>query len=158
MPLIFSTTVATIFFYPLQLLVTQKLNIPGLELTSVLTALSFILNVTLVIFFSSFYSLLILKPKDLSENLTKMAYGVPGLKQGKETTQYLEQVISRLAFMGGVFLAFLAFFPFLLGNVFQFKLFSNLTSLIILIGVITDVSSQIRGYLVSQNYESFKNT
>ena len=50
------------------------------------------------------------------------------------------------------------FFPFLLGNVFQFKLFSNLTSLIILIGVITDVSSQIRGYLVAQNYESFKNS
>ena len=40
-----------------------------------------------------------------------MAYSIPGLKQGKETTQYLEQVISRLAFMGGIFLAFLSFFP-----------------------------------------------
>ena len=96
-----------------------------------------------------------LKPKDLSDNLTKMAYNVPGLKQGKETSQYLERVISRLAFMGGIFLAFLAFFPFLVGNLFQFNLFKNLTSLIILIGVITDVSSQIRGFLVSQNYESF---
>jgi preprotein translocase subunit SecY len=57
--------------------------------------------------------------------------------------------------MGGIFLAFLAFFPFLVGNLFQFNLFKNLTSLIILIGVITDVSSQIRGFLVSQNYESF---
>jgi preprotein translocase subunit SecY len=98
----------------------------------------------------------VLKPKDLSENLTKMAYNIPGLKQGKETTQYLEQVISRLAFMGGLFLAFLAFFPIVLANVFQFNIFKNLTSLIILIGVITDVSSQIRGFLVSQNYESFK--
>ena len=158
MPLVFSTTIATFLFYPLQLALTGGLNLEANQLTNILTFCSFSLNIVLVIFFSSFYALLVLKPKDLSENLTKMAYGVPGLKQGKETTQYLEQVISRLAFMGGVFLAFLAFFPFLLGNVFQFKLFSNLTSLIIVIGVITDVSSQIRGYLVSQNYESFKNT
>jgi preprotein translocase subunit SecY len=158
MPLVFSTTIATFLFYPLQLALTGGLSLAGNQLTNILTFCSFALNIVLVIFFSSFYALLVLKPKDLSENLTKMAYSVPGLKQGKETTQYLEQVISRLAFMGGVFLAFLAFFPFLLGNVFQFKLFSNLTSLIILIGVITDVSSQIRGYLVSQNYESFKNS
>ena len=158
MPLVFSTTIATFLFYPLQLAFTGGLALTGNLLTNVLTFCSFSLNIVLVVFFSSFYALLVLKPKDLSENLTKMAYSIPGLKQGKETTQYLEQVISRLAFMGGIFLAFLAFFPFLLSNVFQFKLFGNLTSLIILIGVITDVSSQIRGYLVSQNYESFKNS
>jgi preprotein translocase subunit SecY len=126
------------------------------NLTNFLTICSFGLNLVLVVFFSTFYALLVLKPKDLSENLTKMAYNIPGLKQGKETTQYLEQVISRLAFMGGIFLAFLAFFPLLVGNLFQFNIFKNLTSLIILIGVITDVTSQVKGYLVSQNYESFK--
>jgi len=126
MPLVFSTTIATFLFYPLQLALTGGFALTGNQLTNLLTFCSFALNVVLVVFFSSFYALLVLKPKDLSENLTKMAYSVPGLKQGKETTQYLEQVISRLAFMGGVFLAFLAFFPFLLGNVFQFKLFSNL--------------------------------
>ena len=57
--------------------------------------------------------------------------------------------------MGGIFLAFLALFPFILSSVFQFNVFKNLTSLVILVGVITDVSSQIRGYLVSQNYENF---
>ena len=116
------------------------------------------LNTVFVVFFSSFYALLVLKPKDLSENLKKMAYTVPGLKQGKQTTQYLEQVISRLAFMGGIFLAFLAFFPFILTTVFKVSILKNVTSLIILIGVITDVSSQIRGYLVSQNYENYKKT
>jgi preprotein translocase subunit SecY len=156
MPLVFSSTIATLLFYPVQLAITSIFSMGGNSLTSILTICSFGLNLVLVIFFSSFYALLVLKPKDLSENLTKMAYSIPGLKQGKETTQYLEQTISRLAFMGGIFLAFLAFFPFLLGNLFQFNIFKNLTSLIILIGVITDVSSQIRGYLVSQNYESFK--
>ena len=158
MPLVFSTTIATFLFYPLQFLLTSIFSVIGVELTSILTFTSFILNLVLVVFFSSFYSLLVLKPKDLSDNLTKMAYSVPGLKQGKETTRYFSQVISRLAFMGGLFLAFLAFFPFLLGNLFKFNLFKNLTSLIILIGVITDITSQVKGYLVSQNYENFKKT
>ena len=158
MPLVFSTTVATLLFYPLQLGLTKVLSLAGGSTTNVLTLISFLLNIILVVFFSSFYALLVLKPKDLSDNLTKMAYAIPGFKQGKQTTHYLEQIISRLAFMGGLFLAFLAFFPFLLTTIFNLGVFKNLTSLVILIGVITDVSSQIRGYLVSQNYESFKKT
>ena len=158
MPLVFSTTVATLLFYPLQIGLTKLFSLGSFSLTNVLTLTSFFLNIVLVVFFSSFYALLVLKPKDLSDNLTKMAYTIPGFKQGKQTTQYLEQIISRLAFMGGVFLAFIAFFPFLLTTFFQISIFKNITSLVILIGVITDVSSQIRGYLVSQNYERFKKT
>jgi len=156
MPLVFSTTISTFLLYPLQLVLSNTFTGDVGLLTNILTFLSFGLNLFLVVFFSTFYTLLVLKPKDLSDNLTKMAYNIPGIKQGKETTQYLEQVISRLAFMGGLFLAFLAFFPLLLGNLLQFNIFKNLTSLIILIGVITDVTSQIKGYLVSKNYESFK--
>ncbi len=156
MPLVFSTTIATFLFYPLQLILSKLVTVEGGQLTKLLTLSSFVLNLGLVVVFSTFYALLVLKPKDLSDNLTKMAYNVPGFKQGKETTRYLEQVISRLAFMGGIFLAFLAFFPIVVGNLFQFNVFKNLTSLIILIGVITDVTSQVKGYLVSQNYESFK--
>jgi preprotein translocase subunit SecY len=158
MPLVFSTTITTLLLYPLQLFFTGVIPQAAGQLTSILTVTSFGLNIFLVVFFSSFYALLVLKPKDLSENLTKMAYNIPGLKQGKETTEHLEQIISRLAFMGGIFLAFLAFFPFILSSVFKINILKNLTSLVILVGVITDVSSQIRGYLVSQNYESFKNT
>jgi preprotein translocase subunit SecY len=158
MPVVFSTTITTLLLYPLQLFFTGVIPQAAGQLTSILTVTSFGLNIFLVVFFSSFYALLVLKPKDLSENLTKMAYNIPGLKQGKETTEHLEQIISRLAFMGGIFLAFLAFFPFILSSVFKINILKNLTSLVILVGVITDVSSQIRGYLVSQNYESFKNT
>jgi len=155
MPLVFSTTIATFLFYPCQLILSKILTTEGGQLTNILTFFSFSLNLVLVVFFSTFYALLVLKPKDLSDNLTKMAYNVPGFKQGKETTRYLEKVVSRLSFMGGIFLAFLAFFPILIGNLFQFNIFKNLTSLIILIGVITDVTSQVKGYLVSQNYKSF---
>jgi len=156
MPLVFSTTIGTFLLYPLQLFLSKFLTIiDGSLLTNLITFISLGLNLVLIVFFSTFYALLVIKPKDLSDNLTKMAYNVPGIKQGKETTKHLEQIISRLAFMGGIFLAFLAFFPILIGNLLKFNVFKNLTSLIILVGVITDVTSQIKGFLVSQNYENF---
>jgi len=156
MPLVFSSTIATFLYYPLQLLVNSA-NIGTVSFMPVLmTGYSFLLNIVLVIFFSGFYALLVLKPNDISQNLAKMAYSIPGVRQGNQTTQYLKQTVSRLAFMGGLFLAFLAFFPIVLANLFQFNLFKNVTSLLILVGVITDTTAQIRGYLISRNYEGFK--
>jgi len=158
MPLVFSTTITTLLLSPLQVALVRFFSTTSVQLTEILTLLSFGLNIILVVFFSSFYALLVLKPNDLAVNLAKMAYNVPGLKQGKETVEHLEQIISRLAFMGGLFLAFLAFFPVILTSLFKINILKNLTSLIILVGVITDVSSQISAYRLSQNYESFKNT
>ena len=156
MPLIFSSTIAVVLIYPIQLFIGASTLINASSATTLVLIYSFILNFVLVVFFSCFYVSLVLKPKDMSENLGKLAYTIPGVRQGKETTKYLEKTINRLAFVGGVFLAFLAFFPFLVGNLFKFSLFKNLTSLLILIGVITDTTSQVTGYLVSMRYEGFK--
>ena len=156
MPLVFSSTIVVFLSYPLQILMTSKFGASISFLPKILTLFSVSLNIILVIFFSCFYALLILKPGDISQNLAKMAYSIPGVRQGKQTTKYLEKSVNRLAFMGGLFLAFLAFFPLFLSNLFQSNLFRNTTSLLILIGVITDVTSQVRGYLVSQRYEGFR--
>ena len=156
MPLVFSSTIASFLYYPLQLFANSSFGMNLSFMPFFMTTYSFVLNIVLVIFFSGFYSLLVLKPNDIAENLAKMAYNIPGVRQGNQTTQYLKQTVSRLAFMGGVFLAFLAFFPIILGNIFQFNIFKNVTSLLILVGVITDVTAQIRGYLISRNYEGFK--
>lgn len=156
MPLVFSSTVATFLYYPAQLLLNSDYGKNFDFLSNAIIFYSFALNITLVIFFSCFYAVLVLKPQDISQNLAKMAYTIPGIRQGNQTTTYLENTVVRLSFMGGIFLAFLAFFPLLIGNLFQFNLFKNVTSLLILIGVITDVISQIRGYLVARNYEGFK--
>lgn len=161
MPLVFSSTIVTFLYYPVQLFFTSYINSSNNLISFVPSILSFysiVLNVVLVIFFSGFYSLLILKPNDIAQNLTKMSYTIPGIRPGTQTTQYLKQIVTRLAFMGGLFLSCLAFGPFLLGNFFQINLFKNLTSLLILVGVITDTTSQIRGYLISRNYEGFKKT
>jgi len=151
MPLVFSSTIAVFLAYPVQ----QLLNL-GFVNNSFLSAYSITINILLVVLFSCFYAGLVLKPDDISQNLAKMAYSIPGIRQGKDTTKYLEKTVARLAFLGGLFLAFLAFFPLVVGNILQVNIFKNVTSLLILIGVITDVTSQIRGYLVARKYEGFK--
>jgi len=158
MPLVFSSTIATFLYYPLQIFANSSIGSTISIMPVLMTFYSFALNIVLVIFFSGFYALLVLKPNDISQNLAKMTYSIPGVRQGNQTTQFLKQTVSRLAFMGGLFLAFLAFFPLLLGNIFQFNLFKNVTSLLILVGVITDTTAQVRGYLISRNYEGFKKT
>lgn len=151
MPLVFSSTIAVFLAYPVQ----RLLNL-GFVNNSFLSVYSITINIFLVVLFSCFYAGLVLKPDDISQNLAKMAYSIPGVRQGKDTTKYLEKTVARLAFLGGLFLAFLAFFPLVVGNVLQVNIFKNVTSLLILIGVITDVTSQIRGYLVARKYEGFK--
>ena len=151
MPLVFSSTIAVFLAYPVQ----QLLNL-GFVNNSFLSVYSITINILLVVLFSCFYAGLVLKPDDISQNLAKMAYSIPGVRQGKDTTKYLQKTVERLAFLGGLFLAFLAFFPLVVGNVLHVNIFKNVTSLLILIGVITDVTSQIRGYLVARKYEGFK--
>jgi preprotein translocase subunit SecY len=155
MPLVFSSTVAVFLAYPVQLVLNLGFINSSLA-SSFMSFYSIALNIILVFIFSCFYAALVLKPNDISQNLAKMAYSIPGVRQGKDTTKYLEKTVARLAFMGGFFLAFLAFFPLIIGNVLQVNIFKNVTSLLILIGVITDVTSQIRGYLVARKYEGFK--
>ena len=155
MPLVFSSTVAVFLAYPVQLVLNLGFINSSLA-SSFMSFYSIALNIILVVIYSCFYAALVLKPNDISQNLAKMAYSIPGVRQGKDTTKYLEKTVARLAFMGGLFLAFLAFFPLIIGNVLQVNIFKNVTSLLILIGVITDVTSQIRGYLVARKYEGFK--
>jgi preprotein translocase subunit SecY len=154
MPLVFSSGIATILYSPLQIFASSNIGVSVPFFPALLTTISIILNIVLILFFSSIYALIILKPSDLTENLEKMAYNVPGIRQGKQTTKYLKQTIVRLAFIGGLFLAFLSFFPLILGNIFKFTVFKNITSLLILLGVLTDITSHIRGYLIAQNYEN----
>jgi preprotein translocase subunit SecY len=156
MPLVFSSTVAIILIYPIQVFLGSLTFLSPENLAFLITLYSFILNFVLVIFFSCFSVSLVLKPQEMAENMSKMAYSIPGIRQGKETAKYFGKVTNRLAFIGGLFLAFIAFFPILVGNLFQVSLFKNFTSLLILIGVITDTTSQIKGYLIAIRYEGFK--
>lgn len=101
-----------------------------------------------------FYSLSTLNPKAINENLDKMSWRLTGTKQGEETVYYLGTIISRLALLGGISITFLASLPYLIGNLFKVTLFKDLSSLIILVGVVADVLSRVQAYLLSDKYEN----
>jgi preprotein translocase subunit SecY len=155
MPIVFSTTLATFLIYLVKGFLNSLLtNTDGILLTIVTTLVSVGLNFVLILFFSKFYALSMLKPKEISDNLNKMAFSVPGIKPGKETTQYLAQVIIRLNIMGSIFITVLICLAILTAKISLLDLSKSVPSLIILVGVISDVLYQVRGFRVTQEYKT----
>ncbi|AFY55160.1 MAG: preprotein translocase subunit SecY [Cyanobacteria bacterium J06632_19] len=108
-----------------------------------------------IIFFSYFYSSLIVNPVDIAQNLKKMGSSIPGIRPGKATSEYLERVLNRLTFLGAGFLGLVAIIPTVVERVLNVPTFRGLgaTSLLILVGVAIDTAKQIQTYVISQRYE-----
>ncbi|NEO83214.1 MAG: preprotein translocase subunit SecY [Spirulina sp. SIO3F2] len=110
---------------------------------------------SLILFFSYFYSSLIVNPVDMSQNLKKMGSSIPGIRPGKATSEYLEKVINRLTFLGAAFLSVVATVPAAVESALGIQTLRGLgaTSLLILVGVAIDTAKQIQTYVISQRYE-----
>ena len=108
----------------------------------------------LVIWSSIFYSAIVLKPKDLAENLQKMSVAIPGVRPGLQTVFYLRRVINRLTFIGSTLLALLTVVPNFLESSFNISGLNGLstTSLLILAGVLLDLRREIRNIYYSNAY------
>ncbi|MBW4624369.1 MAG: preprotein translocase subunit SecY [Brasilonema octagenarum HA4186-MV1] len=108
-----------------------------------------------IVFFSYFYSSLIVNPVDVAQNLKKMGSSIPGIRPGKATTEYIERVLNRLTFLGAIFLGLIAIIPTAVESALNVRTFRGLgaTSLLILVGVAIDTSKQIQTYVISQRYE-----
>ena len=109
----------------------------------------------LILFFSYFYASLVVNPVDLSQNLKKMGASIPGIRPGKATSDYIEQVLNRLTFLGAIFLGLVAIVPTAVESATRVRTFQGLgaTSLLILVGVAIDTAKQIQTYVISQRYE-----
>jgi len=109
----------------------------------------------MIVFFSYFYSTLIVNPVDLAQNLKKMGSSIPGIRPGKATSEYVERVLNRLTFLGAVFLGAVAIIPTAVESATRIPTFQGLgaTSLLILVGVAIDTAKQIQTYVISQRYE-----
>ena len=77
---------------------------------------------TLILLFSSFYSTIVLNPKDIANDLQKMAVSIPGIRPGIETTFYLKKVMQRVTYLGALMLAILATLPNLISVLFPISL------------------------------------
>ncbi len=110
---------------------------------------------TMIVFFSYFYSSLVMNPVDVSQNLKKMGSSIPGIRPGRATTEYIERVLNRLTLLGAIFLGLIAVVPTAVESATRVTTFQGLgaTSLLILVGVAIDTAKQIQTYVISQRYE-----
>jgi preprotein translocase subunit SecY len=109
----------------------------------------------LILFFSYFYSSLVINPEDLSRNLKKMGASIPGIRPGKATTEYISRILNRLTFLGAIFLGLVAVVPSAVESLTRVQTFRGFgaTSLLILVGVAIETAKQIQTYVISQRYE-----
>jgi len=109
----------------------------------------------LIIFFAFFYTFIQFKTEDVAENLNKQGGFVPGIRPGKETVDYLNTVLRRITFGGALYLTAVCMIPDILRSGFNLPFYLGGTSILIVVGVAMDMSSQIESYLISNNYEGF---
>ncbi|HEY9761456.1 MAG TPA: preprotein translocase subunit SecY [Trichocoleus sp.] len=155
MPIIFASAVLVL---PLSL--TQYITNPAFSqlVSKYLNPTSWVyvtLYLVLILFFSYFYSSLIVNPEDMSRNLKKMGASIPGIRPGKATSDYIGRVLNRLTFLGAVFLGMVAVIPSAVESLTRVQTFRGFgaTSLLILVGVAIDTAKQVQTYVISQRYE-----
>ncbi len=117
------------------------------------TALYTILYVAMIIFFSYFYTAIIFNPVDVADNLKKYGGFIPGIRPGQKTADYLYRVLSRLTFVGAIYLSIVCVLPTFLIKEFNVPFYFGGTSLLIVVGVALDTVSQIESHLLTRSYE-----
>jgi preprotein translocase subunit SecY len=110
----------------------------------------------LIILFTYFYTAVTINPNQMAEDMKKNGGFIPGVKPGKKTAEYLDNVMSRITLPGSIFLGFVAIMPALvsqMGVSTAFAQFYGGTSLLILVGVVLDTLQQIESYLLMRHYD-----
>ena len=152
MPIILTTAILVLPNYITNLGVFPLLTIPiFLKSSKIFYWISYFI---LILIFSSFYSTIVLNPKDISQELQKMAVSIPGIRPGLATTFYLKQVMKRVTFFGALVLAILATLPNIIEAILNVSSFNGLgtTSLLILVGVVLDISREMKSIILSNIY------
>ncbi|MEW6755977.1 MAG: preprotein translocase subunit SecY [Candidatus Latescibacterota bacterium] len=113
----------------------------------------------MIIFFTYFYTAIILDPNQLADNMKKHGGFVPGVRPGRRTAQYIDRIMTRITLPGAIALAAVAIFPYFVGQQFNvspsFSQFFGGTGLLIVVGVALDTLQQIESQLMTRHYEGF---
>ncbi|MBR5778111.1 MAG: preprotein translocase subunit SecY [Bacteroidales bacterium] len=115
----------------------------------------------LIIAFTFFYTAIAINPNQMADDMKKNGGFIPGVKPGKKTAEYLENILSKITLPGSIFLAIVAILPAfvsLLGVNSQFAQFYGGTSLLIMVGVILDTLQQIESHLLMRHYDGLTKT
>jgi preprotein translocase subunit SecY len=111
--------------------------------------------VAFIVFFCYFYTAVTFNPADVAENIKKHGGYIPGIRPGKETSDYLDKVLTKLTFAGAIYISIVCVLPSLLVSRFQLPFYFGGTALLIAVGVGMDTVSQIESHLITRNYEGF---
>jgi preprotein translocase subunit SecY len=151
MPIILTTAFLVIPNYIVNLQIFQWLNF-----LSSFKIFYWIGYFVLILTFSSFYSSIVLNPKDLSDQLQKMAVTIPGIRPGLQTTFYLKQIIKRITLLGATILDIIVVVPNFIESTLNITGLSSLstTSLLILAGVVLDLIREIDNIYYSNVYNN----
>ncbi|NLP30539.1 MAG: preprotein translocase subunit SecY [Clostridiales bacterium] len=112
-------------------------------------------NIILIIFFTYFYTTVTFNPVEVANNMKSNGGFIPGIRPGRPTVEYLNKVMTRITFVGAVFLAVVATLPTLIQEFSALKIGFGGTSLLIAVGVALDTMKQLESQLVMRNYQGF---
>ncbi|MBK8805681.1 MAG: preprotein translocase subunit SecY [Bacteroidales bacterium] len=115
----------------------------------------------LIILFTYFYTAITMNPQQIADDLKRNEGFIPGIKPGKKTAEFIDNVMSRITLPGSIFLAIVAILPsiaMLIGVNNQFAQFFGGTSLLILVGVVLDTLQQIETHLLNRHYDGLLKT
>lgn len=116
----------------------------------------YIICYALLIFaFTYFYTAVTFNTHDIADNLKKNGGFIPGLRPGKPTSDYLDKILSRITFSGGVFLVLIALMPTIAMGITGLNLTFGGTSLLIAVGVALETMKQIESHLLMRHYQGF---
>jgi len=110
----------------------------------------------LIVLFTYFYTAITINPVQIAEDMKKNGGFIPGIKPGRKTVDFIDQIISRITLPGSIFLAIIAILPAIavkVGVSAQFAQFYGGTTLLILVGVILDTLQQIESHLLMRHYD-----
>lgn len=117
-----------------------------------------ILEFGLIVFFTFFYTALVFNPVELADNMKKSGGFIPGIRPGKQTSDYFDYLLTRIGLVGAIYLGILALLPNILQAAVAMPFVLQGTSLLITVGVALELSSQIESYLIEHNYGTFLTT
>ena len=115
-----------------------------------------VLMVFLIVVFTYFYTAIIFNPVQMADDMKRNNGFIPGIKPGKQTANFIDDVISKITLPGAVFISIVAILPVFatqLGVNQEFAQFFGGTSLLILVGVVLDTLQQIDSYLLMRKYD-----
>lgn len=114
-----------------------------------------VLTVIMIFFFAYFYTAIIFNPDDVADNLKKSGGFIPGIRPGKNTAQFVDRCLSRLTFVGAIYLCVIVILPTYLIQNLRVPFYFGGTALLIVVGVAMDTMQQVESHLVMRNYEGF---